>query len=270
MSGRWPGHDLGVDPALELPRVEVVDRFRADARRRRRRNLPRVRAYAALIGVETMTLLSGTRIRTLAAAAGLAVAGSLALAAPAGAVGQASAESQFRSAGIGWTSSGGCTDPGNSTCTSFEGHPAGHHRRRDHAEERQRMRPDHHRRDRDRPRGRHLQPRQRLQARLLPHLLPDLLGPRHLHLHRPAQRRRADVRGGLRQRLRRRGQPLGRHVLHLRLLVGRRVTARGTEGDLSAPRLTDATVGAATLGRDYAWPRFCPRNSSWAGSIRRQ
>ena len=68
-----------------------------------------------------MSIFSGTRIRTLTAAAALAVAGSVALAPSASAVSQASAESQFRAAGIGWTSSGGCTDPDNSTCTSFEG-----------------------------------------------------------------------------------------------------------------------------------------------------
>jgi hypothetical protein len=39
----------------------------------------------------------------------------------AAAVSQSSAASQFSAAGIGWTSSGGCTDPANSTCTSFEG-----------------------------------------------------------------------------------------------------------------------------------------------------
>ena len=39
----------------------------------------------------------------------------------AAAVTQSSAAAQFSAAGIGWTSSGGCTDPGNSTCTSFEG-----------------------------------------------------------------------------------------------------------------------------------------------------
>jgi hypothetical protein len=43
------------------------------------------------------------------------------LAPPASAVTQASAESAFRSAGITWTSSGGCSSPSNSTCTSFEG-----------------------------------------------------------------------------------------------------------------------------------------------------
>ncbi len=36
-------------------------------------------------------------------------------------VGQGAAESQFRAAGVTWSSSGGCTDPNNSHCTSFEG-----------------------------------------------------------------------------------------------------------------------------------------------------
>jgi hypothetical protein len=39
----------------------------------------------------------------------------------ASAVTQSSAESQFRAAGITWSSSGGCTTRSNSTCTSFEG-----------------------------------------------------------------------------------------------------------------------------------------------------
>ena len=68
-----------------------------------------------------MTFLSGTPVRTFVAAAALALAGSVASASPASAVTQASAESQFRAAGISWTSSGGCTNPDNSTCTSFEG-----------------------------------------------------------------------------------------------------------------------------------------------------
>ena len=66
-----------------------------------------------------MITFSGTR--TVLAGLSLALAGSVALAAPASAVSQASAESAFRSAGITWTSSGGCTNPANSTCTSFEG-----------------------------------------------------------------------------------------------------------------------------------------------------
>jgi hypothetical protein len=68
-----------------------------------------------------MSIFSGARLRTLTAGAALAVAGSVALAAPASAVSQASAEAQFSAAGIGWTSSGGCTNPNNPTCTSFEG-----------------------------------------------------------------------------------------------------------------------------------------------------
>jgi len=68
-----------------------------------------------------MSIFSGTRLRTLIAGAALAVAGSTAVAPPASAVSQASAESQFRAAGITWTSSGGCTTRSNPTCTSFEG-----------------------------------------------------------------------------------------------------------------------------------------------------
>jgi hypothetical protein len=68
-----------------------------------------------------MTILSGTPIRTLVAGSALALAGSVALASPSAAVSQASAEAQFSAAGIGWTSSGGCTNPDIPTCTSFEG-----------------------------------------------------------------------------------------------------------------------------------------------------
>lgn len=86
-----------------------------------------------------MSTLSGTPVRSVrsvrpvrsarsvrsvlgavALAAGTLVA-SVAVAPAASAVTQASAESQFRAAGIGWTSSGGCTDPAGSTCTSFSG-----------------------------------------------------------------------------------------------------------------------------------------------------
>jgi hypothetical protein len=66
-----------------------------------------------------MTSLSG--IRTFVAGAALAAAGTLALAPAASAVSQASAESQFRAAGVTWTSSGGCTTRSNPTCTSFDG-----------------------------------------------------------------------------------------------------------------------------------------------------
>lgn len=62
-----------------------------------------------------------TRLAALLGALLLAVAGALAAAAPAGAVTQAGAESQFRAAGISWTSSGGCTTRSDPTCTSFDG-----------------------------------------------------------------------------------------------------------------------------------------------------
>jgi hypothetical protein len=70
--------------------------------------------------------ISGTttvrmRPRSFAAAVVLALATLLAAALPASAVTQASAESQFRAAGITWSSSGGCTTRSNSTCTSFDG-----------------------------------------------------------------------------------------------------------------------------------------------------
>jgi hypothetical protein len=51
----------------------------------------------------------------------LALVGLVATALPASAVTQAYAESRFSSVGITWSSSGGCTDRYNSTCTSFEG-----------------------------------------------------------------------------------------------------------------------------------------------------
>jgi hypothetical protein len=44
-----------------------------------------------------------------------------AVAAPASAVTQSQAASTFTSAAITWSSSGGCTDPANPTCTSFSG-----------------------------------------------------------------------------------------------------------------------------------------------------
>ncbi|MCW2790960.1 MAG: hypothetical protein JWO76_58 [Nocardioides sp.] len=61
------------------------------------------------------------RLRTAAAGLGLAVVGSIGVAGAASAVSQASAASQLSAAGITWSSSGGCTDRNNSTCTSFEG-----------------------------------------------------------------------------------------------------------------------------------------------------
>ena len=68
-----------------------------------------------------MTFSSRTPVRTFVLAAVLAVAASVGLASPSAAVSQASAEAQFRAAGITWTSSGGCTNRNNPTCTSFEG-----------------------------------------------------------------------------------------------------------------------------------------------------
>jgi len=61
------------------------------------------------------------RLGTLVAALAIALAGLVGLSSPASAVSHSSAASQFSAAGISWTSSGGCSDPNNSTCTSFEG-----------------------------------------------------------------------------------------------------------------------------------------------------
>ncbi|WTA56426.1 hypothetical protein OIP63_00910 [Kitasatospora purpeofusca] len=71
-----------------------------------------------------MTPMKPRKPRTAATVVALALAG-LAVSAPtAGASGtklsQATAAGQFRSAGITWSSSGGCTTRSNSTCTSFE------------------------------------------------------------------------------------------------------------------------------------------------------
>ena len=65
-------------------------------------------------------------------------------------------------------------------------HPSGDHRRRDHAHERQRLQPADHRWHGDRPRRRSVQPLERLQARLLTYVVPDVVGAQHLHVHRPA------------------------------------------------------------------------------------
>ena len=64
-----------------------------------------------------------TRLRagTVLVALLIAVASTLGLAGSASAVTHASAASQFSAAGIGWTSSGGCSVRTNSTCTSFDG-----------------------------------------------------------------------------------------------------------------------------------------------------
>ena len=70
---------------------------------------------------ETRPVTRTVRPRSLVAVVLLALTALLAGALPASAVTQASAESQFRAAGITWSSSGGCTTRGNSTCTSFDG-----------------------------------------------------------------------------------------------------------------------------------------------------
>lgn len=61
------------------------------------------------------------RLVATALAGATAVLTGVAFAGPASAVTQAGAESQFRAAGITWSSSGGCTTRSNPTCTSFDG-----------------------------------------------------------------------------------------------------------------------------------------------------
>jgi hypothetical protein len=67
------------------------------------------------------TSFAPVRPRSLVAAVLIALATLLVGALPASAVTQSSAASQFRAAGITWSSSGGCTTRSNSTCTSFDG-----------------------------------------------------------------------------------------------------------------------------------------------------
>ena len=64
-----------------------------------------------------MKKISGTILVTVLSVLGL----TFGTAAPASAVTHSSAAAQFSAAGIGWTSSGGCSDRNNPTCTSFEG-----------------------------------------------------------------------------------------------------------------------------------------------------
>jgi hypothetical protein len=68
-----------------------------------------------------MKKISGTILLTVLTTLALSLGLSVGTIAPASAVSHSSAASQFSVAGIGWTSSGGCSDPNNSTCTSFEG-----------------------------------------------------------------------------------------------------------------------------------------------------
>ena len=68
-----------------------------------------------------MKRISGTILLTVLLTLLSALGLTFGAVAPASAVTQSSAASQFSAAGIGWTSSGGCTDRNNSTCTSFDG-----------------------------------------------------------------------------------------------------------------------------------------------------
>ncbi|MEU8260361.1 hypothetical protein AB0C02_07045 [Micromonospora sp. NPDC048999] len=61
------------------------------------------------------------RMLTLLLAGVAAIGTTLGLGTPAFAVSHASATSQLSAAGIGWVSSGNCSDRNTSTCTSFEG-----------------------------------------------------------------------------------------------------------------------------------------------------
>jgi hypothetical protein len=61
------------------------------------------------------------RVLTLLLAGLGAVAVALGIGTPAFAISHADATAQLRAAGIGWTSSGGCSDRNNATCTSFSG-----------------------------------------------------------------------------------------------------------------------------------------------------
>lgn len=61
------------------------------------------------------------RVLTLLVAGLGALAVALGVSSPAFAITHSSATSQLSAAGIGWTSSGGCSDRNNPTCTSFDG-----------------------------------------------------------------------------------------------------------------------------------------------------
>ncbi len=57
----------------------------------------------------------------LVAVLAIALVGAIGLAGPASAVTHGQATAAFSANGISWTSSGGCSDRNNSTCTSFDG-----------------------------------------------------------------------------------------------------------------------------------------------------
>ncbi|MDH6228287.1 MULTISPECIES: hypothetical protein [Streptomyces] len=72
------------------------------------------------MGTKTRTVLAASVLAAgLAMAPGTAVAGEPAAAAVTK-ISHSTATAMFRDAGIGWTSSGGCSDRNTSTCTSFE------------------------------------------------------------------------------------------------------------------------------------------------------
>ncbi len=165
---------------------------------------------------------------------------------------QAQAASMLSAAGITWSSSGGCTTRNNSTCTSFDQINQATVQGAHNPEERQWLRPPHHRRHRGRPRERHLLALQRLQDRLQPQQLHRRLHQERLLLHRPARRRLPSVGGRLGQPLRGRGQPLGRHLLQLRLLVPQQATfapSRRPARPLAAPAESPRTPSTRTSGR---------------------
>lgn len=73
------------------------------------------------IHAKSMTKRVARRVSIVGAGAVLATAGLVGVAGQAAAVTQAEAEAAFNAAGVGWTSTGGCTDRNNPSCTSFDG-----------------------------------------------------------------------------------------------------------------------------------------------------
>ncbi|WP_330459999.1 hypothetical protein OIB37_25880 [Streptomyces sp. NBC_00820] len=67
-----------------------------------------------------MKFRSAVTALALVVAPGVAVVGTATDAFAVTKISQATAESMFRSSGITWSSSGGCTNRNNSTCTSFD------------------------------------------------------------------------------------------------------------------------------------------------------
>lgn len=73
------------------------------------------------INAKSRTRRVARRVSIVGAGSVLATVGLVGLAGEASAVTQAEAEAAFNAAGITWTSTGGCTDRNNPSCTSFEG-----------------------------------------------------------------------------------------------------------------------------------------------------